>query len=118
MAAYLVLMQQVHDVDRYGNEYLPGLRRFLPGLRRFLKKHGAEVLRGGKAEHDRAVRRLTLGALRVEACHPSSARTPVTPRSANWCCCRSAAAAGPPTSLRRRHSCGCYRTRRTHCSCR
>ena len=40
MAAYLVLMQQVHDVDRYRNEYLPGLRPFL-------KKHGAEVLVAG-----------------------------------------------------------------------
>jgi hypothetical protein len=29
MAAYLVLMQQVDDIDRYRNEYLPGLRRFL-----------------------------------------------------------------------------------------
>jgi uncharacterized protein (DUF1330 family) len=30
-------MQQVDDVDRYGNDYLPGLRRFLA-------KYGAEVL--------------------------------------------------------------------------
>lgn len=37
MAAYLVLMQQVDDVDRYRNEYLPGLRPFL-------QKHGGEVL--------------------------------------------------------------------------
>jgi hypothetical protein len=28
MAAYLVLMQQVHDVDRYRDEYLLGLRPF------------------------------------------------------------------------------------------
>jgi len=40
MAAYLVLMQEVHDVDRYRNEYLPGLRPLL-------KKHGAEVLVAG-----------------------------------------------------------------------
>jgi uncharacterized protein (DUF1330 family) len=40
MAAYLVLMQQVHDVDRYRREYLPGLRPFL-------NKHGAEVLVAG-----------------------------------------------------------------------
>lgn len=40
MAAYLVLMQQVHDVDRYRNEYLPGVRPLL-------KKHGAEVLVAG-----------------------------------------------------------------------
>jgi uncharacterized protein (DUF1330 family) len=37
MAAYFVLMQQVDDIDRYRNEYLPGLRRFL-------RKRGAEVL--------------------------------------------------------------------------
>lgn len=37
MAAYLVLMQQVDDVDRYRNEYLPRLRPFLT-------KYGAEVL--------------------------------------------------------------------------
>ena len=40
MAAYLVLMQQVHDVDRYRNEYLTGVRPFL-------KKYGAEVLVAG-----------------------------------------------------------------------
>jgi uncharacterized protein (DUF1330 family) len=40
MVAYLVLMQEVHDVDRYRNEYLPGLRPFL-------QKHGAEVLVAG-----------------------------------------------------------------------
>jgi uncharacterized protein (DUF1330 family) len=40
MAAYLVLMQQVDDVDRYRNEYLPGLRPFI-------KKYGAEVLVAG-----------------------------------------------------------------------
>jgi uncharacterized protein (DUF1330 family) len=40
MAAYLVLMQQVHDIDRYRTEYLPGLRPFL-------KKYGAEVLVAG-----------------------------------------------------------------------
>jgi uncharacterized protein (DUF1330 family) len=40
MAAYLVLIQQVHDVDRYRREYLSGLRPFL-------KKHGAEVLVAG-----------------------------------------------------------------------
>jgi uncharacterized protein (DUF1330 family) len=37
MAAYLVLMQQVDDVERYRNEYLPGLRPFLA-------KYGGEVL--------------------------------------------------------------------------
>jgi uncharacterized protein (DUF1330 family) len=40
MAAYLVLMQQVDDIDRYRDEYLPGLRPFL-------RKHGAEVLVAG-----------------------------------------------------------------------
>jgi uncharacterized protein (DUF1330 family) len=40
MAAYLVLMQQVDDVDRYRNEYLPGLRPFLA-------KYGGEVLVAG-----------------------------------------------------------------------
>ena len=40
MAAYLVLMQQVHDVDRYRSEYLSGLRPFL-------NKYGAEVLVAG-----------------------------------------------------------------------
>jgi uncharacterized protein (DUF1330 family) len=40
MAAYAVLMQQVDDVDRYRNEYLPGVRPLL-------RKHGAEVLVGG-----------------------------------------------------------------------
>jgi uncharacterized protein (DUF1330 family) len=40
MAAYLVLMQEVDDVDRYRNEYLPGVRPLL-------KKHGAEVLVAG-----------------------------------------------------------------------
>jgi uncharacterized protein (DUF1330 family) len=40
MAAYLVLMQEVHNVDRYRHEYLPGLRPFL-------RKHGAEVLVAG-----------------------------------------------------------------------
>ena len=40
MAAYLVLMQQVDDVDRYRGEYLPGLRPFLA-------KYGGEVLVAG-----------------------------------------------------------------------
>jgi uncharacterized protein (DUF1330 family) len=40
MAAYLVLMQEVDDVDRYRNEYLPGVRPLL-------KKHGAEVIVAG-----------------------------------------------------------------------
>lgn len=40
MAAYLVLMQQVHDVERYRAEYLPGLRPLLA-------KYGAEVLVAG-----------------------------------------------------------------------
>ena len=40
MAAYLVLMQQVDDIDRYRAEYLPALRPFL-------KKHGADVLVAG-----------------------------------------------------------------------
>ena len=40
MAAYLVLMQQVDDVDRYRTEYLPGLRPFLA-------KYGGEVLVAG-----------------------------------------------------------------------
>ena len=40
MAAYFVLMQEVHDIDRYRTEYLPRLRPFLA-------KHGAEVLVAG-----------------------------------------------------------------------
>lgn len=40
MAAYLVLMQQVNDVERYRTEYLPGLRPFLA-------KYDAEVLVAG-----------------------------------------------------------------------
>ena len=40
MAAYLVLMEQVDDVDRYRNEYVPGVRPFL-------QKYGAEFLVGG-----------------------------------------------------------------------
>ena len=42
MAAYLVLMQQVDDTDRYREEYVPGV---MP----FLRKHGGEVLAGGFA---------------------------------------------------------------------
>jgi uncharacterized protein (DUF1330 family) len=37
MAAFVVLMQQVEDIDRYRDEYIPGV---MP----FLAKHGAEVL--------------------------------------------------------------------------
>ena len=40
MAAYLVLMQEVDDVERYRNEYLPGVRPFL-------QKYGAELVVGG-----------------------------------------------------------------------
>lgn len=40
MAAYFVLMQEVHDVERYRAEYLPRLRPFLA-------KYGAEVLVAG-----------------------------------------------------------------------
>jgi uncharacterized protein (DUF1330 family) len=40
MAAYVVLMQQVEDVDRYRQEYVPGVMSFLA-------KHGAEVLVAG-----------------------------------------------------------------------
>jgi uncharacterized protein (DUF1330 family) len=40
MTAYLVLMQEVHDVDRYRNEYVPGV---VP----LLQKHGAETLVAG-----------------------------------------------------------------------
>ncbi len=40
MSAYVVLMQQVEDVDRYRNEYLPALRPFL-------QRYGAEVLVAG-----------------------------------------------------------------------
>ncbi len=40
MAAYFVLMQEVHDVDRYRSEYLPRLRPFLA-------KYRAEVLVAG-----------------------------------------------------------------------
>ncbi len=37
MSAYLVLMQEIDDMDRYRNEYLPGVGPFL-------QKYGAEVL--------------------------------------------------------------------------
>jgi uncharacterized protein (DUF1330 family) len=40
MAAYLVLMQQVNDIDRYRAEYLSGVRPFLA-------RYGAEVLVAG-----------------------------------------------------------------------
>jgi uncharacterized protein (DUF1330 family) len=40
MAAYLVLMQEVTDVDRYRSEYLPGV---VP----LLQKHGAKTLVAG-----------------------------------------------------------------------
>jgi hypothetical protein len=51
MAAYLVLMQQVDDIDRYRNEYLPGLGPFLG-------KDGGEVLVAGSgAERPRVSRR-------------------------------------------------------------
>jgi uncharacterized protein (DUF1330 family) len=40
MSAYLVLMQEVDDVERYRNEYLPGVRPFL-------QKYGAELVVGG-----------------------------------------------------------------------
>jgi len=39
-AAYLVLMQEIDDMDRYRNEYLPGVGPFL-------QKYGAEVLVAG-----------------------------------------------------------------------
>ena len=45
MPAYLVLMQEIHDMDRYRNEYLPAVGPFL-------QKYGAEVLvAGSDAEH-------------------------------------------------------------------
>ncbi len=40
MAAYIVLMQQIEDKDRYRNEYVPRVRPLL-------NKHGAEVLVAG-----------------------------------------------------------------------
>ena len=40
MAAYLVLMQHVDDIDRYRTEYIPGVRPFL-------ERYGAEVLVAG-----------------------------------------------------------------------
>lgn len=44
MAAYLVLMQQVDEIDRYRTEYVP---QVMP----LLEKHGGDVLVGGfKAE--------------------------------------------------------------------
>jgi uncharacterized protein (DUF1330 family) len=55
MAAYLVLMQEVHDIGRYGDEYLPGLRPLLT-------KHGAEILVAGfdaePAEGERPVKEI------------------------------------------------------------
>jgi len=40
MAAYLVLMQEIDDLDRYRSEYLPAVRPFL-------QKYGAEILVAG-----------------------------------------------------------------------
>ncbi len=40
MAAYLVLMQEIDDVDRYRSEYLPAVGPFL-------QKYGAEMLVAG-----------------------------------------------------------------------
>jgi uncharacterized protein (DUF1330 family) len=40
MPAYLVLMQEVNDLDRYRNEYLPGVGPYL-------QKYGAEVMVAG-----------------------------------------------------------------------
>jgi uncharacterized protein (DUF1330 family) len=40
MAAYLVLMQEIDDADRYRSEYLPAVRPFL-------QKYGAEMLVAG-----------------------------------------------------------------------
>ena len=40
MAAYLVLMEEIDDVDRYRNEYVPQVGPLL-------KKHGAQTLVGG-----------------------------------------------------------------------
>jgi uncharacterized protein (DUF1330 family) len=40
MPAYLVLMQEVDDVERYSNEYLPAVRPFL-------RKYDAELVVGG-----------------------------------------------------------------------
>ncbi len=40
MAAYLVLMQEVDDLERYRSEYLPGVRPLL-------QRHGAETLVAG-----------------------------------------------------------------------
>jgi uncharacterized protein (DUF1330 family) len=40
MAAYLVLMEQIDDVDRYRNAYLPRVRPIL-------QKHGAKTLVAG-----------------------------------------------------------------------
>jgi uncharacterized protein (DUF1330 family) len=40
VAAYFVLMQQVDDIDRYRNEYVPAVRPLL-------NKHGGEVLVAG-----------------------------------------------------------------------
>jgi uncharacterized protein (DUF1330 family) len=43
MAAYFVLLQEIEDVDRYRNEYLPQVSPLL-------QKHGAQVIIGGLAE--------------------------------------------------------------------
>ena len=40
MAAYLVLMQQVDEIDRYRSEYLPAVRPVL-------RKHGGEIVVAG-----------------------------------------------------------------------
>ena len=40
MSAYIVLMQQIDDVERHRNEYVPAVQPLL-------HKHGAEMLVGG-----------------------------------------------------------------------
>lgn len=40
MAAYLVLMQEIHDLDGYTGEYVP---QVVP----LLEKHGAQILVAG-----------------------------------------------------------------------
>ena len=40
MSAYIVLMQQIDDVERYRNEYVPTVQPLL-------RRHGAEMLVGG-----------------------------------------------------------------------
>jgi len=63
MAAGVVLMQQVHDIDRYRDEYLPGLRPLLwkPGADVPVAGLGAVPAEGEPPNSREASGRLTAG---------------------------------------------------------